>query len=179
MVDFDVINIFITFSNSGGRNEVRKRVVMQFFKEAPGTGNKKLASRYNYFVEKLSIGKHIILTRPANLKNGFDFVIRVEGMDFNNGIGRKRDNPTHDDIFSDIIAKKEKNPRIYKKFYRLIKKIYDCEDIEPRELSKIRFSKGYPVDMVLCVIKWFFIEQDIRYWNYSGRSMFMSGIPEV
>ena len=35
---------------------------------------------------------------------------------------------------------------------------------------------GRPVEMLLKVIKWFFIEQDIRYWNYSGRNMLKNGI---
>jgi hypothetical protein len=38
---------------------------------------------------------------------------------------------------------------------------------------------GYPVDMVLKLIKWFFIEQDINYWNVSGRNKFMGAVNEI
>jgi hypothetical protein len=32
--------------------------------------------------------------------------------------------------------------------------------------------------MIIKTIKWLFIEQDIRYWNYSGRDMLWSGVPK-
>lgn len=172
-----VRNIQKQISNSGTRQEVRKRIIHLFMKEQPGEGKGKFTSRYNYYVEKLSDGKHIILTRPANLKNGFDFLIRVEDIDFSEATGRKRDYPKHEDIVRDLKQKKQMNIKTYKRLYELIKRVYKCEDINPREFEKLNFKRGFPVDMILSVIKWFFIEQDIRYWNYSGRNMFMSAIP--
>ena len=38
---------------------------------------------------------------------------------------------------------------------------------------------SYPVDMICKCIKWLFIEQDITYWNWSGRNMLYNGIKNV
>ncbi len=36
----------VSFSNAGSRNEVRIRVLKEFFKEKPGTGKGDLATHY-------------------------------------------------------------------------------------------------------------------------------------
>ena len=169
----------MSFSNAGSRNEVRIRVLKEFLKEEPGTGKGDAATHYTYYVEKLSDGKRVFLTRPGFLNKQFDFVINVEGINFNNKEGKRmRTNPSHDDIFSDLEAKKNNNPENYNELYSLLQSIYSCEDIPSRAYENLGFDTGYPVDLILLVTKWYFIEQDIAYWNYSGRAMFMSGIPE-
>ena len=170
-------NITRSFSNSGSRNEVRQRVVLAFMDEDPGTGRGDKASRYNYYVESLEGDRRILLTRPANLKNGFDFLVRVEGMNFTGGAGRRRDNPSHDDLINDLNRKRAESPQQYRRLYRLIQRVHQCEDVPPRAYQRLDFSAGYPVEMVLKVLKWFFIEQDIRYWNYSGRNMLIIALP--
>ena len=168
--------VFFNVSNSRGRNVIRYQVVRKFMQEAPGSGTGKLASRYDYYVEELSDGRYIILSRPANLKNGFDFRIRVENTDFNRGQRRKRDYPKHDDIVRDLRRKKKRDPKAYEKLLQLIKRVYECEEVKSKDYKRLNFAVGYPVDLILGVVKWFFIEQDIRYWNYSGRAMLISGI---
>lgn len=165
------------FSNNGTRNDIRKRVINEFMKETPGKGKGNLASKYNYIVESLSSGNNIILKRPANLKNGFDFLIRVENTDFSKGIGKHRDYPKHDDIINDLSLKKQSNTNLYKKLFDHINEIYHCNEIDEFWFQQLNFKIGYPCDLILKTIKWFFIEQDIRYWNYSGRAMLMSCIP--
>lgn len=167
--------VICTFDNEGDRNAVRKRVIEEFLKEKAGTGNKEKASKYDYQVETLSNGNHIILTRPANLKNGFDFIIRVSNHNFNTS-ARYRDNPKHDDLIDDLKLKKNNEPDKYRILYEKICKVYHCENVTSEEL-KIEFEEGLPVDLIVLVCKWFFIEQDIRYWNYSGRNMLFSNIP--
>ena len=171
MVNANKIEKF--FSNYGTRNEVRERVIAEFLKEAPGTGNGENQSKYLYFVETLKDGNRIYLERPANLHNGFDFLINVENINFST-TNRLKYNPSHDNIFNDLKAKKEESPEKYKKLYKLIEDVYNCKEIED---TNLKFDSGYSVDLILKVAKWFFIEQDIRYWNYSGRAMFMSGVP--
>lgn len=171
MVNANKIEKF--FSNSGTRNEVRERVIAEILKEAPGTGNGENQSKYLYFVETLKDGNRIYLERPANLHNGFDFLINVENINFST-TNRVKYNPSHDNIFNDLKAKKEEYPEKYKKLYKLIEDVYNCKEIED---TNLQFDSGYSVDLILKVAKWFFIEQDIRYWNYSGRAMFMSGVP--
>ena len=65
------------FSNEGTRNEVRMRVVDRLALEEAGTGKDENASRYIYYVETLADGNRVYLQRPANLHNGFDFLVCV------------------------------------------------------------------------------------------------------
>jgi len=35
-----------------------------------------------------------------------------------------------------------------------------------------------PIAIILLAIKWLFIEQDITYWNWSGRNMLMNSLKD-
>ena len=168
-----------TFSNIGNRNDVRSRVVNQFLKELPGNGTGNNASRYDYIVANLKNGNNIILTRPANLKNGFDFLIRVSNTNFNPN-GRTRDYPKHDEILQDLYTKKVTNINLYSHLINYIEQIYNCDiEVENINFNSLNFNIGFDTDLLLHCIKWFFIEQDIRYWNYSGRAMLYNGIISI
>lgn len=167
-----------SFSNAGSRNEVRMRVVNAFASEEPGSGSGDSASRYLYFVETLSSGDRIYLQRPANLHNGFDFLVCVEGANYAPPGKRSRNYPKHQDFAADLQAKKEENGKMYARLYSLLKRVFECEDVSDEEMSEIRFHSGLPADHILKAIKWLFIEQDIRYWNYSGRTMTWRLVPE-
>ena len=67
------------------------------------------------------------------------------------------------------------------RLHQAIERVYNCEDPEDilPEYTDIKFKVGYPLDLILKVIKWFLIEQDIRDWNYSGRQMFKNGIDGI
>lgn len=166
------------FSNEGTRNEVRMRVVNQLAKETPGKGKGDDASRYKYFVETINDGRRVYLRRPANLHYGFDFVVHVEDTNFNID-GRKRTNPKHDDIIEYLEKKYNEDKLKYQQLYELMEKVYLCQDIDSCSYEFIDFSDGFSVDMILKVLKWLFIEQDIRYWNYSGRDMLWKGICSI
>lgn len=170
--------VTISLSNASNRDEVRRRVIELFMKEPPGLGGGDLASKYTYYVEKLDDGKWVYLTRPANLKKGFDFLVRVQEVDFSKGEGRYRDYPKHTDIIEDLESKRDENPHHYKNLYELVQKTYSCNDIQSDEYSHLHFTTGYPVDLVLFSLKWLFIEQDIRDWSYSGREMLMRHLPK-
>ena len=167
-----------TFSNSGTRNEVRMRVVNKLSEESYGEGKGELASRYVYYVEALNNGDRVYLKRPAYLHNGFDFLICVENINFNPN-GRRRDYPTHDDIIRDLSSKHSESQAEYDRLFTLIEQIYLCNDIDYSSVSTFTFSTGYSCELILKVLKWLFIEQDIRYWNYSGRDMLWSGLVDV
>lgn len=130
-----------------------------------------------YYVEKLKDGNRVYLKRPANLHNGFDFLVCVENTNYATQGNRYRNYPKHEDIAKDLKNKKKENCKEYSKLYSLLMKIFECHDIPDEEIEKISFSKGLPVDHIVKVIKWLFIEQDIRYWNYSGRNMTWKIIP--
>lgn len=170
-------NITIDISNTGTRNEVRTKVLEVFLEEEAGQGSGENASKYDYFVKSLQNGGNVVLRRPANLKNGFDFLIKVDNIDFSNGNGRRRDYPKHDEIIDDLILKQQSNQELYTQLYNLIERTYNCEEVTDDEIALVNFQIGFDTDMLIHVIKWFFIEQDIRYWNYSGRNMLFSGIP--
>jgi hypothetical protein len=163
--------------NNGTRRQFREQIIHEFLKEEPGTGKGQLTSKYTYFVETLANGERVFLTRPARLNNGFDFEIRVEGMTFASAKGRTTNRPSHPVIFDDLIQKKAENGMAYLDLFKLIENVYNCNEISPKDYSHLKFASGMPVDMVLFIIKWLFIEQDVTYWNYSGRAMFMSGDP--
>lgn len=197
MTNFPPININIELSSDEitgdlvenhqkNRNALRVKALKEFFKERAGEGTKDLASNYRYNVEILKNGNKIYVTRPAFLNKGFDFVIHVENMIFANG----KDHPRHDDISNDIKGKidfvDDRLKNLLKNdLYHMIEKVYYCVDtrliIDNFELSDKSFLSlpGYTLDMLLKVIKWFFIEQDICYWNWSGRSMFMNGVKDI
>lgn len=166
------------FSNEGTRNDVRMRVVEQLALEAPGTGSGNDASKYIYYVEQLSSGDRVYIQRPANLHNGFDFLVCVENTNYAPDGARRRNSPKHDDFAADLEMKKTENPEMYKRLYDLLVRVYECHDVTDEEIAAIHFNSGYAVDHIVKTIKWLFIEQDIRYWNYSGRSMTWGIVPK-
>ena len=166
-----------TVRNYTSRQELRKAVVAKFIEEEPGLGSGSDASHYRYNVEILNDGRRIYLTRPAYLKKGFDFRINVEETVFQT----KQEYPKHDDVFDDLKLKLQENPKACIRLHKAIERVFNCEDPEDilPDYTDIKFNVGHPVELILKVIKWFLIEQDIRDWNYSGRQMFKTGIDEI
>lgn len=170
--------LYLHIDNIGSRNDIRMNVVNELAKELPGEGKDKLASKYTYYVETLTDQRRIYLRRPAFLHNGFDFVVCVEGINFN-PTGRRRDYPTHDDILNDLREKYNEDPKKYKSLYVALNAIYSCSYVDIDSLNSISFKSGFPCDLIIKTLKWLFIEQDIRYWNYSGRDMLWKGIHNI
>lgn len=168
----------IFFSNEGSRNDVRMRVINEFANETPGQGDGEYASRYTYFVETLADGRRIYLRRPAFMHVGFDFVVKVENSNFAGPNERSRSAPSHQDIILDLETKRTNTPADYAKLYTLIKRVYSCHDVSDNELRQPVFPTGFSTETIVKILKWLFIEQDIRYWSYSGREMLWTGIPE-
>lgn len=169
--------IDFSIRNYVARQDLRRQIVSKFLEEEPGVGRGDDTSRYRYNVETLSDGRKIYLTRPAYLKKGFDFRISVEGMIFQT----RGDYPKHADIFDDLRNKRNESLTISRRLFEAIKEVYECKDPEDilQKYSDVKFDVGYSLDLVLKIIKWFFIEQDIRDWNYSGRRMFMDWVEEI
>ena len=165
-------------NNIGSRNDIRMKVVNELSKEEPGKGKNELASKYTYYVETLNDNRRIYLRRPAFLHNGFDFVVCVEDINFNSS-GRRRDYPTHDNILDDLKQKYQEDPEKYKYLYTALYATYDCLYIDPEPLNSIVFKSGFSCELLVKTLKWLFIEQDIRYWNYSGRDMLWSGLYSI
>jgi hypothetical protein len=99
---------------------------------------------------------------------------------FSNG----RNNPKHDDILNDLRTKRQ---NMQKQQFRIlcdaINRVFMCEDpevvLEDLNILYTPNNGELSIEALLKIIKWFFIEQDIRYWLYSGRAMLMEGIRSV
>lgn len=152
------------------RKEIRKQVISKFLEEEPGTGTGENTSRYTYIVEELMNSDKVLLKRPASLNKGVDFEIHVEGIQFRDR-GRNINMPRHSDIINDLKQKKDENNMEYDKVIEIINKLYRCEEVSENEYRDITFNVGYPIEAILKSIKWMFIEQDVTYWNWSGRAM--------
>ena len=168
------------------RSNLRKKALSEFLKEKAGDGTGDLTSIYRYNVETLKDGNKIYITRPAVLNKGFDFIIHVSGYKFSNN----KDNPTHVDIFNDIrhkiaFVRREQQNKLKADLFSHIEKIFFCVNVqavtENIKLADKSFYQlpGFTLEMLLKIIKWFFIEQDIRYWNWSGRKKFMNEIRDI
>lgn len=164
-----------TFNFSNNRKELRSEVINLFLNEKPGTGKGDLCSKYEYITKTLNCNENVFLKRPAQFNNGFDFTVHVSNINFNVG-GRYTTRPTHQNIIDDLSSKKEKNKTKYQLLITQIDLIYNC--LEP-EITDIDFKIGFDVDMLLECVKWLFVEQDVTYWNYSGRNMLYQAISDI
>lgn len=160
------------------RITIRKEIAELFISETPGTGKEDNCSRYHYYVEKYN-DYQIVLKRPTGLNKGLDFTVNIFGMFFRKN--RRYQNPSHQDIISGLKYAK-KNYDNYKLIKDLINKIYNCESVSFDCLKNVFFLDGdkveRPIALLLLAIKWLFIEQDITYWNWSGRNMLMNKLKE-
>ena len=159
------------------RQSIRHELISSFLDEEPGTGKGENCSFYIYYVDTLSDGKRIMLKRPARLNKGFDFEVHVENTDF--GENRYRTMPTHDNVYYDLEEKETSNPAEFVKVRAILKKLYNCEQVNDKQIRNLRFETGYDIEAILKAVKWLFIEQDITYWNWSGRNMLYSSLNEL
>ena len=108
----------------------------------------------------------------------FDFEIWVEKWD---GVKDKR--PEHEELLNDLRKKQKENPENFKILLEAISLVYkysDPEDILLRDRFKnLKFKEGLSVELLLKVLKWMFLLEDIYYWNYSRRKKLMDAIREA
>lgn len=179
MIEIDLTNK--KFSND--RYKFRKEIISVFLEEKAGTGKGNQTTRYKYIVKILSDNKQVYLSRPANFNNGFDFTLNVKDINFNEGLLNDKGNlkrsstrPTHDNILTDLRSKKAENSDLYLLLIKQIDFIFICKDLTK---TKFNFTIGHSCELILECIKWLFEEQDVTYWNYSGRNMFYNAIKEI
>lgn len=101
----------------------------------------------------------------------------MENYNFSDEGKPRRNYPKHTDIIEDLFIKKEMQPVLYNSLFNVIEQVYHCHEADLDSLRDIVFDTGFSAEMIVKTLKWLFIEQDIRYWNYSGRDMLWSGIP--
>ena len=169
-------NIYDCIDKHKTKQEIRKYILNLWLEEKPNT-------QYRYFVEKFKNSqaqeKRIYLQRPAQLNKGCDFVIYCEDLIiFKNGNDKP---PKHSFIIEDIQNKKSKNNdlEILKKS---IEHIFNCQSYlkATENLSDLKkWGNGLSYEVILKLLKWYFIEQDITYWLRTGRNMLWDGIQNV
>lgn len=166
---------------ASSREEYHKKLIMLFLEEKHGTSQEW--NYYYYYVETGKNGKRVYLKRPAYKNKGMDFEVRVEDYQFRygkyNNIISTGNRPKHDEIWDDVYNKVVENPEDGQKLRVLITQVYNCEEPNEDIINSCHFTTGLPLDLLLYAIKWLFIEQDMTYWNQSGREMNYNGLMKV
>ncbi|MEI0518553.1 hypothetical protein R4K54_12670 [Brachyspira murdochii] len=176
MNDVKIINKY--FTNIGNRKDVKNNVIKEFLNEE--AGNENNSSKYKYIVENTLECGNIYLQRPGRFNRGVDFVIYTDNINFADINKRKRRNPKHTDILNDLQEKKIESENDFLKMKSMIDDIYNCKsDVNISDCQKLKFNTGFSVELILKILKWMFIEQDITYWNYSGREKLKKEIDKI
>ena len=156
------------------RKQTRDFVINAFLKELPGTGKGPNCSKYIYTAELIAHSS-ILIKRPAALNKGVDFTDHVSGKRF-----RKRgsvDMPSHADIILDLDQKMKADSASYKGIKSLINDVFNCKYVSQIQCRKCNIVAGkLSTTEAIMAIKWLFIEQDVTYWNWSGRYMLFGGL---
>jgi hypothetical protein len=162
----------------GDRKEFRKALIGAFLDEEPGTGTGEQCSRYIYEVDTSPSGHTIELHRPAFLNKGIDFTVRCLSIVFNGKNAHWRHVPTHDDLVQILSSIKDKHPERYPDVSGSLRRVYNCLGrVNLRAIADIGAepvaagAEGCPADLAVLLAKWLFAEQDLTYWNNSGRAM--------
>jgi len=146
-----------------GRFEIVKKVVthfIEFEKDKKGRG-----IEFRYPVEELSIGKKLYIHRPG-VKWNFDFKVEIPP---DCGLEEGR----HDQIAMLLRSVRDSNEIEFNNLWSIISNLYHCKnnnvDAMLSETSISQINNISP-DVLLKVIKWLFIMEDIIYWHYEGRA---------
>ena len=149
--------------NANDRATYRRLLISEFLNEAPGSVNS--VTEYLYYVDTLASGNRIYLKRPTALNKGVDFEVRVENTQFRLGkhgnIISTGNRPSHDDIYNDLLAKKQENPQEFLLLKDIFDKTYNCQSVTDAEYARFSFTSGHSVELIFKALKWLFIEQDI------------------
>lgn len=145
------------------RFEIVKKVVthfIEFEKDKKGKG-----IEFRYPVEELSIGEKLYIHRPG-VKWNFDFKVEIPP---NCGLEEGR----HDQIAMLLRSIRDSNEIEFNNLWSVISNLYHCKnnnvDAMLSETSISQINNISP-DVLLKVIKWLFIMEDIIYWHYEGRA---------
>jgi hypothetical protein len=113
------------------------------------------------------------------LNKGCYFVIYVENfLCYKNGNDKP---PKHKDLLDDLKAKKQSlSKKDYVLLMNSVEKIYNLQSAKDAiSLTKKLPTQGWNYELLLKLLRWFFIEQDITYWAKSGRDMLYSVIKKI
>ncbi|MCM8810647.1 MAG: hypothetical protein NC917_03245 [Candidatus Omnitrophica bacterium] len=145
-----------------GRFEIVKQVVSAFIDFEKDKKGRNI--EFKYPVEDLSIGEKLYIHRPG-VKWNFDFKVEIPK---NCGLEEGR----HDQIALILRNARKENEQEFNKLWGMISELYHCSNNDVDCLlfkNPILLNNPRP-DVLLKVIKWLFIMEDIIYWHYEGRA---------
>jgi hypothetical protein len=146
-----------------GRFEIVKAVVSAFIEFEKNKKGKGIGFRYP--VEDLSTGEKLYIRRPG-VKWNFDFKVEIPER---YGLGDGR----HDQIALLLRKTKQRGEQEFSKLWQMITNLYSCLNNDVDSMLReypISYMEEPRVDVLLKVIKWLFIMEDIIYWHYEGRA---------
>lgn len=170
-----IVENMIKIKGSDPRHIIVKKVVNTFITKEYRKKGKGITFRYS--VENLQNGRQLFITRPGHKKN-FDFKVDVD-PDLNLGEG------SHLEIAKDLRNKKNENPKKFQDLFQMLTQIYNCTENDVDKILqkysgiKKSFKTGAKVNVLLKVIKWLFIMEDIVYWDNEGRAFLFNFLKYV
>jgi hypothetical protein len=174
----------IEIKGSMTRHEIVQKVVNTFINtehEQRGRGVKFWypVEQLPNSLEKLLEDTRLFIFRPGGLQKwNFDFKVNVTPE---LGLGKG----THNEVAADLKNKKQENPKEFEKLIEAVEKIYSCAENDVDQVLmkhldlQTSFRTGAKVDVLLKILKWMFIMEDIVYWNYDGRAKLHNFLKEV
>lgn len=147
------------------RHNIVKKVVTTFIKTEYRKKGKGVI--FKYPVENLPDGQ-LFIARPGHKKN-FDFKVEVP-VELGLGEG------SHIEIARDLRKKEQENQQKFEELLDAITEIYNCSENDVNRILTMyhhlnkSFKTGAKVEVILKVVKWLFIMEDIVYWDNEGRA---------
>jgi hypothetical protein len=120
---------------------------------------------FKYQVETLSNGEKLYIHRPGRKWN-FDFKVEIP---VNCGLGEGK----HNQIALLLRRLKEENEEEFNKLWGIITSLYTCSNNDVDCMlsqNPISYKDAFLIEILLKIIKWLFIMEDIVYWHYEGRA---------
>lgn len=153
-------------------SEWRKDTVSLFFGEERKTGD----YHYAYEVETMLDGSAIYLLRPT-WKRGMDYLVVYKASD------GSFEGPRFEWVEQDLKSKKHGSPEAYGTLHRGMSEVHAGDDpdevlVRYPQLSRTDWT-GLPVENLLKIVKWLFIDEDIKYWGQGGRDTWKQSLDEL
>ncbi|MFZ6017413.1 MAG: hypothetical protein ACOYU0_07415 [Nitrospirota bacterium] len=153
----------IKISTQSGRFEIVKTVVttfIEFEKDKKGKG-----IEFRYHVEDLSNGEKLYIRRPG-VKWNFDFKVEIP-------TNCRLEEDRHDQIAVLLRKMSEQDREAFNRLWQIITNLYNCSNNDVDSMlaeNPISYPEEPKADVLLKVVKWLFIMEDIIYWHYEGRA---------
>ena len=150
-----------------------------------GENSKQVVQDLNYILKKYNINiidkseEINLLMKSSNLHNSINTIIAIILYMIFIFMSIHIFNKAYNKFLEDLREKYNEDPKKYESLYVALNAIYSCSYVDIDYLNSISFKSGFPCDLIIKTLKWLFIEQDIRYWNYSGRDMLWKGIHNI